>query len=115
MMKLAKSMEKSLKKALGIKSPSRVTRRIGEYTAEGFAVGMKENRSIDTAWASMLNPKNGISGPGAAAGATGGGGEIIIPIYIGNRLLDEVILDSNRRTVRTRGGNVQAVFGARTR
>lgn len=116
MMRLAKSMEKSLMKALGIKSPSRVTRRIGEYTAEGFAVGMKENRSIDTAWASMLNPKNRAAGSGGVSGAAGGGGgEIIIPIYIGNQLLDEVILDSNRRTVRTRGGNVQAVFGTRTR
>lgn len=114
MMRLAKSMEKALKKALGIKSPSRVTRRIGEYTAEGFVIGMEKNRRIDTAWASMLNPKNGAPGPGGATGGAGAG-EISIPIYIGNRLLDEVILDSNRRTVRTRGGNVQTVFGARTR
>lgn len=114
MMRLAKSMEKSLMKALGIKSPSRVTRRIGEYTAEGFAIGMTENRKIDTAWASMLNPKKGTPGTAGAASGTGSG-EISIPIYIGGKFLDEVILDSNRRTVRTRGGNVQAVFGTRTR
>jgi hypothetical protein len=41
------------------------------------------------------------------------GGVFVFPIYVGGKMLDEVILDSNRRTVRTRGGNVQVVFGGR--
>lgn len=47
------------------------------------------------------------------AGGMGGGsgGVFVIPISIGERHLDTVILDSNRRTVRTHGGNVQATFG----
>lgn len=113
MMRLAKSMEKSLKKALGIKSPSRVMMAVGDYTAEGFAVGMEKNRNVDTAWTSMLNPKVATAGASWAGG--NGGGQITIPVYIGNKMIDEIILDSNRRTVRTRGGNVQTVYGARTR
>lgn len=40
MMKIAKSMEKSIKKALGIKSPSTVMARLGDYTALGMAHGI---------------------------------------------------------------------------
>lgn len=112
MMNIAKSMEKAIKKALGIKSPSKVMMEVGHHTAEGFAVGMEKNSSVDTAWASMLNVKP--SGGRGGTPATSGGGEIVIPVYIGTKLLDEIILDSNRRTVRTRGGNVQAVYGRKT-
>jgi hypothetical protein len=109
MMAIAKSMEKAIKAALGIKSPSRVMQEVGHYTAEGFAVGLEKNRSVDTAWTSMINVAPSVT----PSGTSGGGGTYVIPIYIGNRMLDEIILDSNRRTVRTRGGNVQAVFGNR--
>lgn len=109
MLDLAKYMEKALKRALGIKSPSKVTERIGEFTAEGFAVGMRKNRSTDSAWSSMLNvpasARNGGSGVG--------GGAQVIQLVVSGRVLDEIILDSNQRTVRTRGGNVQAVYGKR--
>ncbi len=45
-------------------------------------------------------------GPGSSSG-----GPSVINVYIGEKKVDEIILDSNRRTVRTRGGNVQAAFG----
>lgn len=110
MMDIAKSMEKAIKKALGIKSPSKVMQDVGHDTAQGFALGMADNRDVDTAWSSMLN-----RGPAAGGSATAaaGGGTYTLPVYIGNKLLDEIILDSNRRTVRTRGGNVQNVYGQR--
>jgi hypothetical protein len=112
MMSIAKSMEKAIKHALGIKSPSRVMQKLGHYTAEGFAVGIENNRSVRSAWSSMLDVDH--SSPGASAGApSGGGGVYTFPIYIGGKFFDEIVLDSNRRTVRTRGGNVQNVFGRR--
>ncbi|MCZ4516671.1 phage tail protein, partial [Streptomyces sp. ActVer] len=61
MMKIAKSMEKAIKKALGIKSPSKVMEEVGSFTAEGFAVGMRKNRSVTPAWESMLNVPRGGS------------------------------------------------------
>jgi hypothetical protein len=36
---------------------------VGDYTAEGFAVGIEKNRSVQPAWASMLNvPQRRIDG-----------------------------------------------------
>lgn len=109
MMKIAKSMEKAIKHALGIKSPSRVMQQVGHYTAEGFALGIEKNRNVDTAWASMLN--TGASARASVSGGVSSGGQYVFPVYIGNKMIDEIILDSNRRTVRTRGGNVQTIFG----
>lgn len=40
MLKIAKGMQKAIKKALGIKSPSRVMATLGGYATEGLAVGM---------------------------------------------------------------------------
>ena len=40
----------TFKKELGIKSPSKVTKKLGSYTAEGFAVGITENsKKVDKA------------------------------------------------------------------
>lgn len=44
-------------------------------------------------------------------GGGSGGGSLVIPIYIGGKQWDEVVVDTVRRTVRARGGNVQAAFG----
>lgn len=112
MMKIAKSMEKALKKALGIHSPSRVMQKIGHYTAEGFAVGMEKNKTVDTAWTSMLTTKKTPGAAGSAAPSNSG--QYVIPIYIGNKLIDEVWLDTGRRVVRTRGGNVQAILSRKS-
>ncbi|MFJ2630827.1 phage tail tape measure protein [Streptomyces sp. NPDC087422] len=43
MLRIARSMQAAIKKALGIKSPSAVMARLGDYTAQGMAVGI--NRS----------------------------------------------------------------------
>jgi hypothetical protein len=109
MMDIAKAMEKAIKKALKIHSPSKVMEKVGHYTAEGFAVGIKKNRTVDTAWTSMLN--TGGTGGYSSPGTAGSSGQQVIQVCIGNRVIDEIILDSSRRVVRTRGGNVQAVFG----
>ena len=46
MMDIAKSMVKAIKKTLGIKSPSRVMARIGDWTADGL-VGALRKRVVD--------------------------------------------------------------------
>jgi predicted nucleic acid-binding Zn-ribbon protein len=111
MMRIAKSMEKAIKKALGIHSPSKVMQEVGHLTAEGYAIGIQKNRRVNSAWESMLTTKS--TGPRSGGGAMyGGGGEpMILRVQIGDRVLDEIMLDSARRVVRTRGGNVQAVLG----
>ena len=51
MLRMAKSMQKAIRKALGIKSPSKVFEQLGAYTGQGFARGVDGqadtvNRSI---------------------------------------------------------------------
>lgn len=120
MMKIAKSMEKAIKKALGIKSPSRVMLDVGHQTAEGFALGIQRNKSVQPAWASMLNvprtsaPRAARSAATTASSTAGGGWDgrpIVIPIDIGGSHLGTVLVDVTRKEVRVRGGNVQAVLG----
>lgn len=54
------------------------------------------------------------SGPDSARMLAGGGGALPplnITLMIGDRALGDILIDPLRRTVRTRGGNVQAVLG----
>ncbi|MEU1787118.1 phage tail protein [Streptomyces sparsogenes] len=48
MMTIAKSMEAAIRKALGIRSPSRVMMQIGQHTADGFNQGMASRKSLIT-------------------------------------------------------------------
>lgn len=48
MMAIAKSMEAAIKKALGIKSPSRVMMKLGEHSVDGFNLGMASKKSLIT-------------------------------------------------------------------
>ncbi len=109
MMKIAKSMEKAIKKALGIKSPSRVMQEIGHQTAEGYALGMERNRRTDRAWESLLGSPSSVGGTPASAPASGG--PMVVQLHLAGRPFGEVVVDTVRREVRTRGGNVQAVLG----
>lgn len=113
MMKIAKAMEKSIKKALGIKSPSQVMMQVGDYTAEGFALGMRKNRSITPAWESMLNqPRTTMP---AATGRAGGGRApaptVVLEIKSGGSKVDDLLVELLRKAVRNRGGDAQAVLG----
>lgn len=44
--RLAKAMVEAIKKALGIKSPSRVFKRLGEFTIEGMEIGLADTRGV---------------------------------------------------------------------
>lgn len=102
MMKIAKSMEKAIKKALGIKSPSQVMMQVGDMTAEGFAQGMTRNRSVTPAWESMLN----VPRPAGAAAGGGGGQPVIVhqTITLDGRVVAQQMFDPFRKEVSTRGG-----------
>ncbi|MGW2533494.1 hypothetical protein ACWCTD_03250 [Streptomyces sp. NPDC001499] len=80
MLKIAKSMQKAIKKALGIKSPSRVMAQLGRYTTEGLAVGMRERLPVlDGALATVAGrvaATQPVIGRPAVIGAGAGG-----PVY----------------------------------
>ncbi|MFE9064937.1 phage tail protein [Streptomyces violaceusniger] len=46
MMAIAKSMERAIKSALGIRSPSRVMAKLGQHTADGFNQGLASRKSM---------------------------------------------------------------------
>lgn len=74
MMSIAKSMEAAIKKALGIKSPSRVMMGLGSHVAEGFAIGIEQNDRPKVASLSMAQQS-----PAAVANTpTSAGGGIVI-------------------------------------
>jgi hypothetical protein len=66
MRNLAKAMVSELKSALGIHSPSRVTRELGFHTGHGFALGIGDSESRVVAAAKSLSSR-GLPGSQAAA------------------------------------------------
>ncbi len=97
MAKIAAAMVKAIKKALKIKSPSRVFMGVGEMTGAGLREGMLRSRqSVAAASASMARAAVGaadvasramatVPGPGqltAAYAGTGGGGDTTNNFYL---------------------------------
>ncbi|MFI1524928.1 hypothetical protein [Streptomyces griseus] len=80
MLKIAKGMDKAIRKALGIKSPSTVMAQLGRYTTEGLAVGMRDRMPVlDQALAAVtdrVGAARPVIGRPAVAGA-GAGGTVI--------------------------------------
>jgi len=104
MMRIAKSMESAIKKALGIKSPSKVMEEVGDFTAEGFARGITGNRSVMPAWASMLNTPRGGTTAGKRADAGGGGRQVIeVVLNLDGKTVARQLFDPLRLETRVRG------------
>jgi len=89
---MGKSIEKAIKKTLGIASPSKVFAEIGRYTAEGFGLGFEDTMEdvegdmvgqMDGLTASMSAEVSAYGAPGTLAGenTTYNGGAISINVY----------------------------------
>lgn len=77
MLTIAKAMSKSIRKALGIKSPSRVMARVGAYTAEGLRRGIESGRkAVNRSMASLVDTPRPVQL--AAAGAAAGAGRRVV-------------------------------------
>jgi hypothetical protein len=80
MMRIAKSMQKAIKHALGIKSPSTVFAEIGTWIPKGLAKGV--DGSARHATGAVHRLANSVAGAGSFAGsglalAGGGGGSVV--------------------------------------
>lgn len=89
---MGKSIEKAIKKTLGIASPSKVFAEIGRYTAEGFGLGFEDTMTeveddmvgqMDGLSASMSAQVDAYGTPGTLEGesTTYNGGAISINVY----------------------------------
>lgn len=123
------------KNLLGISSPSKVFHKIGEQTGQGLVNGLgKMAGSVTNA---AQNMTSGVTGTGmdmhvgatgasgaplmaaAAAASSGGSGQPRgsasgmqhIVIQLGDKTIADLVLDTTRKEVRKKGGNVQKVLG----
>lgn len=73
---LARTLVNAIKKALGIKSPSRVFAELGRQTVKGMEIGLKDVSGIKTGMTNLANTMTGNFRPElkatALAGASGG-------------------------------------------
>jgi hypothetical protein len=76
MLKIAKGMDKAIRKALGIKSPSTVMAQVGRYSTEGLAHGLTDRMPVLdralTAVAGRVATTRPVVGRPVARGAGGG-------------------------------------------
>lgn len=100
-----------VRKALGIASPSKVMKQIGQYTGMGLALGITDQTdAVRRASAGLA----AASVTGIGSGTTGGGGGaagVTISFDAGGDPLMDAILTELRKRIRIQGGNVQAVLG----
>lgn len=72
MMTIALAMQKAIRKALGIHSPSRVMAALGQYIPQGLARGIDGGRAaVDRSMSSLVTPPQSLTGLGARG--VGGG------------------------------------------
>jgi phage-related minor tail protein len=117
MLRIAKGMSKSIRKALGIKSPSRVMAQVGQYTALGLVRGMEGERSaVNRTMASLVDTPapGGWSAGAGGRGGRGGRSTVVVEFQSSGRKWDDALLESTRRTVRKKGGgDVDLVLAGR--
>ncbi|GGZ51842.1 phage tail tape measure protein [Streptomyces rubiginosohelvolus] len=121
MLKIATGMQKAIKKALGIKSPSRVMALIGRFIPQGLAAGIDGDRGlVDRSMAGLVDPDAVITPPGA--GAYGGGfssssrssaAPTVIEIRSDGSRRSDWLIEELRSSVQAKGGDVQLVLGGR--
>ncbi|MEW1719773.1 phage tail tape measure protein [Streptomyces sp. NPDC093109] len=124
MEKIAKSMASSIKKALGIKSPSRLMAdEVGRFVPLGVAEGVAEAQGVlDRAMAAMVQPPSLPAAPGTGRPVAPaplpdgiGGGRTVLEIRSSGGRTADFLVELLREAVRAKGGDVQMVIGQRQR
>lgn len=96
-----------------INSPSKLFEDYGQYIDEGLAIGIEDNADMpEDAMVTMTSDTIASYQPATAeASATAAGqgeggtrGDIVIPVYIGQERIDEIIVQANNRVNYVSGG-----------
>ncbi|MFE5090598.1 hypothetical protein ACFRCI_09380 [Streptomyces sp. NPDC056638] len=115
MVEIAKGMQKAIKKALGIKSPSRVMAQLGRYSTEGLAAGLTERMPVLDRALGAVTDRVASAQPVIGRPAVIGGGAGARPVQIQidvHGAMDPVAVGRELQRVllqlkRTQGLNVQ--------
>ncbi|WP_128818029.1 phage tail tape measure protein [Streptomyces sp. S063] len=121
MLKIATGMQKAIKKALGIKSPSRVMALIGRFIPQGLAEGIDGDRGlVDRSMAGLVDPDAVLTPPGASSysggsgsGPRGAAAPTVIEIRSDGSRRSDWLIEELRSSVQAKGGDVQLVLGGR--
>ncbi|MFJ2183455.1 phage tail tape measure protein [Streptomyces anulatus] len=121
MLKIATGMQKAIKKALGIKSPSRVMALIGRFIPRGLVAGIDGERGlVDRSMAGLVDPDAVLTPPGAgtagggfSGGSRGAAAPTVIEIRSDGSRRSDWLIEELRSSVQARGGDVQLVLGGR--
>lgn len=104
---MASNLPKAVKKVLGIASPSKVFAQIGEYTGEGFAIGIERSyRQVQSAMGGLYTMRPSMSGAMALSddysyNATARY-EVIVPVQL-----------NGKEIARATAGDMQTVLNQR--
>ncbi|MFC9680011.1 phage tail tape measure protein [Streptomyces sp. NPDC056948] len=116
MLKIAKGMSKSIKKALGIKSPSRVMALVGQYTAQGLIRGVEGQRNaVNRSMASLVDtPAPGSWDMASGRARAAASQNVVLELRSSGRAEDDYLVERMRRGIRKKGGgDVDLVLAGR--
>ncbi|MFF5984429.1 phage tail tape measure protein [Streptomyces olindensis] len=116
MLKIAKGMSKSIRKALGIKSPSRVMALVGQYTAQGLIRGVEgQRRAVNRSMASLVEtPAPGSWDMASGRARAAASSRAVLELRSSGRAEDDYLIERVRRGVRKKGGgDVDLVLAGR--
>ncbi|ARF62902.1 hypothetical protein B1H20_17035 [Streptomyces violaceoruber] len=121
MLKIATGMQRAIRRALGIKSPSLVMAAIGKYIPRGLVAGIDGERGlVDRSMAGLVDPDAVITPPGAGAygggfssGSRGSSAPTVIEIRSDGSRRSDWLVEELRSSVQAKGGDVQLVLGGR--
>jgi len=116
MLRMAKGLSKAMRKALGIKSPSRVMAVIGQYTAQGLIKGVEGQRAaVNRSMASLVEtPAPGSWDLASGRARADAARRVVLELRSSGRSADDFVMESMRRGVRKKGGgDVDLVIAGR--
>ncbi|MFJ8992615.1 phage tail tape measure protein [Streptomyces sp. NPDC102279] len=106
MLKIAKGMSSAIRKALGIKSPSRVMALVGQYTAQGLIKGVEGQRgAVNSTMQSLVDTPAPGSWDSASARARAGVSErAVLELRSSGRPEDDYLMGRLQRGIRKTAG-----------
>ncbi|WP_405508785.1 hypothetical protein OG323_22540 [Streptomyces cyaneofuscatus] len=118
MLAIALGMQGAIRKALKIKSPSRVMAAIGRFIPQGLVRGIDgERAAVDRSMSALVDPSAvpiptgaGTGSYGAVGGGSSAPGRTVIEIRSSGSRRDDLLLEELRHAIRVRGGDVQLVL-----
>ncbi|MFG3085135.1 phage tail tape measure protein [Streptomyces parvulus] len=115
MLRIAKGMSAAIRKALGIRSPSRVMAAVGAYAAQGVTQGIESERSaVNRSMASLVEtPSPSAAYAQSAVGGVRARSTSAIPTVrlTAGDAFGDMVFSTIRQRVGVRGGDVQLVLG----